>query len=105
MGFHATSENFLLARDQCNMVACSMFPMNTTSTAQYAAVAPKTSCLFALVNTETAVAKISAKMRVIDTIHFTDIVRVRKMKLGISSNAVDVTAIMTFMKVPKRSAE
>jgi len=82
-----------------------MFPMNTTSTAQYAAVAPNTSCLFALVNTETAVAKISAKMRVIDAIHLTDIAQVRKMKIGISSNAVDATAIITFMKVPKRSAE
>jgi hypothetical protein len=53
--------------------------MNTTSTAQYAAVAPKTSCLFALVNTETAVAKINAKMRVIAAINFTDMLQVRKM--------------------------
>lgn len=53
--------------------------MNTTSTAQYAAVTAKTSCLFALVNIETAVAKSKAKMRVIAAINFVDTVQERKM--------------------------
>jgi hypothetical protein len=79
--------------------------MNTTSTAQYAAVAPKTSCLFALVNTETAVAKINANISVTEAINLADTLQVRKIYIGIRSNAVEATAIITLMKVPKRSAE
>jgi len=79
--------------------------MKTTSTAQYAAVAAKTSCLLALVKTETAVAKTRAKMRVIAAINFADRLQVRNIKIGMSSNAVEETAIMTLRKVPRRSAE
>jgi hypothetical protein len=46
--------------------------MKTTSTAQYAAVAAKTSCLLALVNKEIAVANAKANVRVIDTIALMD---------------------------------
>lgn len=79
--------------------------MNTTSTAQYAAVAPNTSCLFALVNTDTAEAKSNAKIRVMAAINFTDMLQVRKMYMGINSRVVEATAIMTLIKVPRRSAE
>lgn len=79
--------------------------MNTTSTAQYAAVAAKTSCLFALVNTDTAVANISANMRVMVAISCNEMLQVRKMYIGISSNAVEATAIMTLIKAPIRSSE
>jgi hypothetical protein len=53
--------------------------MNTTSTAQYAAVAAKTSCLLALVKTETAVAKTRAKIIVIAAINFADMLQVRNI--------------------------
>jgi hypothetical protein len=79
--------------------------MNTTSTAQYAAVAAKTSCLFALVNTDTAVANISANMRVMVAISCNEMLQVRKMYIGISNNAVEATAIMTLIKAPMRSSE
>jgi len=82
-----------------------MFPINTTSTAQYAAVAPNTSCLFALVKTETAVANANANMRVIEAISLADILQVRKMYIGTRSNPVEATAITTLMTVPRRSAE
>jgi hypothetical protein len=94
-----------MAKDQCIVAPCWMLPMKTTSTAQYAAVAAKTSCLLALVNTETAVAKIRAKMRVIEAINVVDKLQVRNMYIGMSSNAVEATAIMTLMNVPRRSAE
>lgn len=46
--------------------------MNTTSTAQYAAVAANTSCLLAVVHKEMAVAKAKAKVSVIDAIALVD---------------------------------
>jgi hypothetical protein len=95
----------VIGHQECNVAVCWMFPMNTTSTAQYAAVTAKTSCLFALVNIETAVAKSKAKMRVIAAINFVDTVQERKMYMGISSNAVEVTAIMTLIKMLRRSVE
>ncbi len=79
--------------------------MKTTSTAQYAAVAAKTSCLLALVKTEIAVAKIRANMRVIEAINVADTLHLRNMYIGISINAVDATATMTLINVPRRSAE
>lgn len=51
---------------------CCRLPMKTTNTAQYAAVAPKTSCLLALVHKEIAVANAKAKVRVIDAIALVD---------------------------------
>jgi hypothetical protein len=53
--------------------------MKTTRTAQYAAVAAKTSCLLAAVKTETAVAKTRAKIRVIAAINFADRLQVRNI--------------------------
>jgi hypothetical protein len=52
--------------------------MKTTNTAQYAATAANTSCLRALVKTETAIANTRAKESVIDAITFVEKVKLRK---------------------------
>lgn len=50
-------------------------------------------------------AKTRAKMRVIEAINVADMLHLRNMYMGIRSNAVDATAIMTLINVPRRSAE
>lgn len=79
--------------------------MKTTNTAQYAAVAANTSCLLALVNTETAVANIRANIKVIIAISFVDTLQVRNKYIGISSKAVDATAITILIRIPSRCSE
>jgi hypothetical protein len=79
MAIPASRSASLIAKDQCTISLCWILPMNTTSTAQYAAVAAKTSCLLALVKTETAVAKTRAKIIVIAAINFADMLQVRNI--------------------------
>lgn len=75
-----------------------MLPMKTTRTAQYAAVNPKTSCFLELERTEVAVAKRKAATTVIYTIDLVDNCKLRKRYKGISNDATDVAAMMTFLK-------
>jgi hypothetical protein len=79
--------------------------MKTTSTAQYAAVAANTSCLLALVHKEIAVANAKAKVRVIDAIALVDRGAEENIYMGISSNAVEATAMIILINAPTRFAE
>lgn len=79
--------------------------MKTTKTAQYAAVAVKTSCLFAFVDKDIAVAKRNAKIKVIEAIHSVDKSMVRNRYIGMRSSAIEQTEMMILTNVPSRSAE
>jgi hypothetical protein len=84
---------------------CCRLPIKTTSTAQYAAVAPKTSCLLAVVHKEIAVAKAKANVRVIDAIALVDRGTEENIYIGIRSRAVEATAMMILINTPRRLAE
>ena len=80
-------------------------PINTTRTAQYAAVAAKTSCRLAVVARESAIEKARAKIKVTEAIFIVDMFWLRNKYMGISSKVVEATAMMTLIRTPSREAE
>ncbi len=68
-------------------------------------MAANTSCLLALVKTETAVENRRANINVIDAIDFVDILHVRNTYIGMSRIAVEATAMMILISMPSRVSE
>ncbi len=82
-----------------------MFPMKTTKTAQYAAVAANTSSRLALVNTEIAEANMKANPRVIAAIILTEKWQLKKTYVGTNIKIEETSAMIILMAVPSRDSE